>query len=78
MQTSLIEWKKEVSDLRAEYTWLLYFSVPKIFLLYELICSSPEETEGLPEKIIQEVSLLTVSQPSDGVILVGIKVQFML
>lgn len=64
MHTSVTKWKQEVSNLRVDYTWLLYFSVPKILLLYDLITSSPSEAE----KIIQEVSFLTASrQHSDGV-----------
>lgn len=68
LQTSVTNWKHIISELRANYTWLLYFSIPKLLLLHEIICSSLEGTEKL-EKTIQEVSCLTVSQPPEGVML---------
>lgn len=57
MHTEVTKWKEDVSNLRTEYEWLLYFSVPKILLLYDLI-TSPNGAE----KIIQEVSFLTDSK----------------
>ena len=56
MQGMIVEWKKEVSDLQNHYTWLLYFSVPKLLLLHSLINSSSED------EIVDEVSFLVNNQ----------------
>ena len=63
LQTSVIDWKKKVTQLRADCTWLLYFSIPKILLLYEIMRSS--SPDGI-EKTVQEVSVLTINEPLEG------------
>lgn len=63
-QLSITEWSKEVSHLRTQYTWLLYFSVPKMLLLYWLIRSSCQGEKMLDE-IVHEVSFLMINQPEE-------------
>ena len=63
-QCQITMWNSEISDLRAEYTWLLYFSVPKIMLLYDLIRSSCEGVKRTDE-IVHEVSFLTTNRLKD-------------
>jgi hypothetical protein len=59
-QLEITNWNKEVSEMRAEYMWLLYFSVPKMMLLYNLIRSSCQGDERT-DKIVHEVSFLMSS-----------------
>lgn len=63
-QLLITEWNHEVSELQARYTWLLYFSVPKMLLLYHLICSSGIEGENV-DKIVHEVSILMINEPTE-------------
>lgn len=65
LQTSVTDWKKKVTQLRANYTGLLYFSIPKILLLYEIIRSTSDDMDNL-EKTVQEVSILTINEPLEG------------
>jgi hypothetical protein len=65
MQLLVTRWNHEVSDLRARYTWLLYFSVPKMLRLYHLIHSPREEMEVKVKMIVHEVSFLVKSQPEE-------------
>lgn len=53
MQHTLTKWNKKVSELRACFPWLLYFSIPKMMLLYKLI-HSPFPSK----KVVHEVSFL--------------------
>ncbi len=55
MQRILTNWNKEVSDLRARYPWLLFFSVPKMLLLHKLMSSSSQDEV---KKVVHEVSFL--------------------
>lgn len=65
-QLLITEWNGKVSNLRAKYTWLLYFSVPKMMLLYDLIHSSCQGEERTDE-IVHEVSFLMTNQLEDTV-----------
>ena len=48
----LDEWIQHVDKLRAQYHWLLFFSMPKILLLYHLL------QEKNVEAIVREISFL--------------------
>ena len=81
MQEYVSTWKIEVSQLRDSYPFLLYFSVPKILQLFELLYMPPSAEESYSEEIIeniiQEVSPLTIYHPSERMKLKnGIKVAF--
>lgn len=58
MQDAVEKWQKEVSELRSHYTWLLYFSVPKMLLLHRQINSSPQDINA----IVHEVSFVVYNQ----------------
>ena len=62
MQLLVTKWNQEVSHLRASYTWLLYFSLPKILQLNQLIQLEGADTEKV-DRIVHEVSFLAISQP---------------
>jgi hypothetical protein len=59
MQDIVEEWRQEVSELRARYTWLLYFSVSKILLFHKQIMmkSSPDV-----DALVHEVSFIVYNQ----------------
>lgn len=61
MQFVVTEWSQEVSDLRARYTWLLFFSVPKMLLLHKLMHSPPLEGEKI-DNVFHEVSFLVANK----------------
>lgn len=61
-QLLVTKWTHEVSDLRSLYTWLLYFSVPKMLQLYQLIRAPGA---GQVDSIVHEVSFLAVSQSTE-------------
>jgi hypothetical protein len=60
MQDIVEEWKQEVSELRARYTWLLYFSVSKMLLFHKqiMIKSSSQDIDAL----VHEVSFIVYNQ----------------
>ena len=64
MQLLLASWSQEVANLRSRYSWLLYFSVPKMLRLYRLISAS-ERHDAHVDMIVHEVSFLAVSQPTE-------------
>ena len=47
-------WMERVAELRSQYDWLLFFSVPKLLCLYHLL---QEEDLNL-EAIVHEISFL--------------------
>ena len=55
----LSQWEKDVAKLRVEYEQLLFFSIPKLLHLYQLITAS----EPSVTKIVQEVSFLFQNKP---------------
>lgn len=59
IQGDVIKWAQRVAELRDQYPWLLYFSIPRILRLYQLICSNEVD------KIIHDVSFLTDNKPAD-------------
>ena len=54
------DWKTRVQDLRCQYKWLLFFSIPKILRLFELLSPRNLETDCCikVEKILNEVCFL--------------------
>ena len=57
-QKAVREWQKEISELRSNYTWLLYFSIPKMLLLYRHIKSHSHDIDA----IVHEVSFVVYNQ----------------
>ena len=49
---------QRVTDLRSQYSWLLFFSVPKLLVLYHLL---RKETPDL-EAIVHEISFLCCNE----------------
>lgn len=64
-QTLIKGWNCEVTRLRDQYSWLLYFSVPKMMLLYKAICSLFRGEEKRVDEIVHEVSFLMTNLPAD-------------
>ena len=61
----LTKWTQQVSELRSSYKWLLYFSVPRMLQLHQLVhCAALGQAE-MVDRIVHEVSFLTVSQPRE-------------
>ena len=58
VQEEVEEWKVEVSKLRAQHSWLLYFSIPKMLLLHKQITSSSPDIDA----IVHEVSFIVYNQ----------------
>ena len=58
VQLIVNKWNGEVSRLQDQYSWLLYFSVPKMLLLYELIQSPQKQINA----IVNEISFLHVGR----------------
>ncbi len=53
----LDKWKKSITELRSQYNWLLFFSIPKILNLYKLVSVWEGQNEQLDE-IVAEISFL--------------------
>ena len=54
MEKMLTIWTKHLNELRSQHDWLLFFSMPKLLLLYHLI---RKEAPNL-EAIVHEISFL--------------------
>ncbi len=52
-------WLTEVEGLHAKYRWLLFFRVPKLMILYELISAEVLS----PSTIISEIGFLFQNDP---------------
>ena len=50
----MFSWLGKVSQLRREYSWLLFFSVPKLLLLHSLV----DELQPDLAAIVSEISFL--------------------
>ena len=50
----LDEWMQQVDELRNQYHWLLFFSVPKMLRLYHLL----QEKRPNVEAIVHDISFL--------------------
>lgn len=55
VENELVEWKESLTKLHSEYSWLLFFRIPKLLKLYHLIMDS---VEGRETKIVHEISFL--------------------
>ena len=55
-EATLESWRNHVTELRSQYNWLLFFSIPKILRLYDLL-STGDDPEVL-DKIVDEISIL--------------------
>ena len=59
MEGKLTSWTSAVTKLRSRYEWLLFFSVPKLLLLYQLIREWDEEnTDECLDLVVKEVMFL--------------------
>ena len=56
----LAEWIQHVDELRNQYHWLLFFSVPKMLHLYHLL----QEKNPNVEAIVREISFLCRNDPA--------------
>ena len=63
-EAALESWKKRVAELRNQYRWLLFFSIPKILYLYKLLSSSEDGEPELLDKIVCEISFLCQNDQS--------------
>ena len=52
MQRVHTRWSEHVSEICAQYPWLLFFSIPKILLIYKLILNASSV------EVVHEVSFL--------------------
>ena len=58
MEDELTDWKQSVTKLHSENSWLLFFRIPKLLKLYQLISGNLEDKET---KIINEISFLCLN-----------------
>ena len=58
MESEVTSWKTKVAELHSLYNWLLYFSVPKLLLLHQLLLFPTKEDTC--ENIVHEISFLPV------------------
>ena len=59
METKLTSWTSTVTKLRSQYEWLLFFSVPKLLILYQLIRVWDEENiDECLDLVVKEVMFL--------------------
>ncbi len=52
----LTVWTQKVAELRNQYDWLLFFSVPKLLNFYSML--KVVETEEQYDRIVHEISFL--------------------
>lgn len=57
----LISWIQEVANLHKVYSWLLFFSVPKLLKLYRLLSKEQENMDVRLKRIVHEISFLCVN-----------------
>lgn len=62
IQKLLEHWSHKVTQLRDASTWLLFFSMPKMLLLHQIMSSSNENKIKAVEKIVHEISFLAINQ----------------
>jgi hypothetical protein len=61
MEIILTTWTHEVANLRKEFSWLLFFSVPKLLRLYRLLSEEQENMDVHLKRIVHEISFLCVN-----------------
>ena len=54
-------WTHEVANLRQEFSWLLFFSVPKLLRLYRLLSEEQDNMDVHLKRIVHEISFLCVN-----------------
>lgn len=54
----LATWKQSVAELRSQYDWLLFFSMPKLLRLYYLLRAKEPNLEA----IVLEISFLCCNE----------------
>lgn len=75
MQNAVTQWTEKVSELRNCYSWLLYYSIPKMMKLYQLIHSDAFPKYEKVARIVQDVSFLVDNMPEQREKLkIGVKV----
>ena len=57
-EATLISWTNEVEKLRSEFSWLLFFGVPKLLRLYQLFSEDQEDNVDHLRQIVHEISFL--------------------
>ena len=62
-EEALDAWIHKAAELRSQYPWLLYFSVPRMLRLYRLIVPTTSD-EAIEFRIVHEVSFLNISHPA--------------
>ena len=64
-ESLLTSWTRRVTKLRSQNQWLLFFSVPKQLLLYQLIQQFAKEGgEEIADQLVREVMFLVVNDPT--------------
>ena len=63
-KSKLMNWANHVTELRSQYQWLLFFSVPKQLLLYQLIQNwNDKNVEECLDLLLKEVMFLVTNDP---------------
>ena len=57
----LTTWMQSVDELRNQYDWLLFFSMPKLLILYDLLQAERSNLEA----IVHEISFLCSNEQAD-------------
>ena len=62
----LTEWTFELSQLQSRYHWLLYFNMPKLLRLYNLL-HNPQDMDRTErsERILHEIYFLTTDSSAE-------------
>ena len=58
VEKQVMDWSKKVTTLRSKYSWLLFFSVPKLLLLYQMVKEANLEFDSDIDNVIREVAFL--------------------
>lgn len=51
MRALLSKWKQQVAQLREQYNQLLFFSVPKLLILHDLLTSCESYTKQIAKEV---------------------------
>ena len=63
-ESLLTAWARSVTKLRSQHQWLLFFSVPKQLLLFQLIQQLEEgREEEIADQVVKEVMFLVTNDP---------------
>ena len=55
---TLDSWRNRVIELRSQYDWLLFFSIPKILRLYKMLSDKEQYSSLQLDRIVHEISFL--------------------